>query len=437
MRSTIYALSSGSGRAAIAVIRLSGIAVREVLTALAGDVPPLRRAVVRRLVDPVGEELLDEGLVLFFPGPRSYTGEDMAEFHVHGGRAVVQGVLDAIATQPSCRLAQPGEFTRRAMENGRLDLTRVEGIADLIDAETAMQRRQALGQAGGRLADAVKGWRDALLDAMAELEAEIDFADEDDVAARAERGRVTDALRGLDQQISAALEDGRRGEILRDGFQVVIAGPPNAGKSTLLNRLAQRDVAIVTAVPGTTRDLLEVHLDLGGVPVTLVDTAGLRETGDEVERIGVERARARAIDADMVLWLSAWDEPVAVPPGFPGAVEVTSKIDSAPKGLVLGRRLQLSAKTGDGVETVLAEIKNRAAGLFREPSLISRARHREALDVGLQRLRDARGGLARGAYPELIAEDLRLAARGMSQVLGDVHVEDVLDRVFAGFCIGK
>jgi tRNA modification GTPase len=437
MRSTIYALSSGSGRSAIAVIRLSGEAVRDVLLALAGDVPPLRRAVVRRLVDPATQELLDEGLVLFFPGPRSYTGEDMAEFHVHGGRAVLAGMLTAIAAQPGCRLAEPGEFTRRAMENGRLDLTRVEGIADLIEAETALQRRQALGQAGGQLAEAVKGWRDTLLDAMAELAADIDFADEDDVARHLRPGGLADALRQLEQHLAAALDDGRRGEVLRDGFQVVIAGPPNAGKSTLLNRIARRDVAIVTATPGTTRDLLEVHLDLEGIPVTLVDTAGVREAADEAEQIGVARGRARAEAADLVLWLSPWSEPAPLPSNLPSAVAVLTKIDSAPKELALDGGLQVSALTGHGLETVLATIRNRAAALLREPALVSRARHREALEAGLARIRTARTLLSDAGYPELVAEDLRLAARAMSRILGEVDVEDVLDRVFAGFCIGK
>ncbi|MFO1150183.1 MAG: tRNA uridine-5-carboxymethylaminomethyl(34) synthesis GTPase MnmE [Alsobacter sp.] len=437
MRSTIYALSSGTGRSAIAVVRLSGEGVRDVLTALAGDVPPLRRAVVRRLADPATGEMLDEGLVLFFPGPRSYTGEDMAEFHVHGGRAVVAGVLSAIGARPGCRLAEPGEFTRRAMQNGRLDLTRVEGIADLIEAETALQRRQALGQAGGRLAEAVKGWRDALLDAMAELEADIDFADEDDVALHGERARVVDGLRRLEQQLGAALDDGRRGEILRDGFQVVIAGPPNAGKSTLLNRIAQRDVAIVTAAPGTTRDVLEVHLDLEGLPVTLVDTAGLREAQDEAESIGIARARDRAAGADLVLWLSPWDSPVPVPADLDGALAVTTKIDSAPKASEPGKGILLSARNGVGLETILAAIRDRAAGIVREPGLVSRARHREALAKGLDHLRAARTGLGQDAYPELVAEDLRLAARALSSVLGEVDVDHVLDRVFAGFCIGK
>jgi tRNA modification GTPase len=272
---------------------------------------------------------------------------------------------------------------------------------------------------------------------MAELEAEIDFADEDDVATRAERGRVGDRLRQLDEHLATALEDGRRGEIVRDGFQVVIAGPPNAGKSTLLNRVARREVAIVTPVPGTTRDLLEVHLDLDGIPVTLVDTAGLRDAVDEAERIGVERARDRADGADLVLWLSPWDKPVPLPPGLDNAVAVTTKIDSAPKEFRFPGAMALSAQTGHGLETVLSLVKDRASALVQEPALVSRARHREALEAGLARVRAARSALAEGAYPELVAEDLRLAARAMSRILGEVDVEQVLDRVFAGFCIGK
>jgi tRNA modification GTPase len=442
MGGTIFALSSGVGRAAIAVVRLSGPATRACLASLAGGVPTPRMATLRALRDARSGEMLDEALVLFFPGPRSYTGEDMAELHVHGGRAVVSGVLDALSAMEGCRPAGPGDFTRRALAHGRLDLTRVEGIADLVDAETALQRRQALGQAGGALARAAQGWRDAFLDAMAQVEAEIDFSDEGDVVSHGRLDDLTLRLEQLQLALKAALADGDKGERLREGALVVIAGPPNAGKSTLLNRLAQRDVAIVSPIPGTTRDTLEVHLDLQGVPVVVVDTAGLREATDDIEAIGMARARRRAEEADLVLWLSPAGNPVPVEQGLAHAVPVTTKIDSDPNGTAsafgLDAEIRISALTGDGMDALMALIHDRAVTrVVAESPLLTRTRHRLALREASKALDRALAGRHDGALPELIAEDLRLGARAMASLLGAVDVEDVLDRVFAAFCIGK
>ncbi|HQR91337.1 MAG TPA: tRNA uridine-5-carboxymethylaminomethyl(34) synthesis GTPase MnmE, partial [Caulobacter sp.] len=298
MAQTIFALATAAGRAALAVVRVSGPATRNVVAALAGKVPPPRQAALRRLKhDGVA---LDEALVLFFQGPGSYTGEDAAEFHVHGGRAVVEALLDALAAL-GLRLAEPGEFTRRAFENGKLDLAQAEGVADLIDAETEGQRKQALGQIGGALSQRYDRWRDLLVHALAMLEAAVDFPDEDlpeEVAARARPGLET-----LAAEIDAALSDVSRGRRIRDGYRIALVGAPNAGKSTVLNGLAERDAAIVTEIAGTTRDIIEVPLVLGGYRVLLADTAGLRETTDVVEAEGVRRARAWAHDADLRIWV--------------------------------------------------------------------------------------------------------------------------------------
>lgn len=437
MSDTIYALSSGTGRAAVAVIRLTGPRTRFVLETMAGGVTDARRASLRRLVDPATGDLLDEALVLFFPGPQSYSGEDLAELQVHGGRAVVQATLAALAAIPGCRLAEPGEFTRRALEHGRLDLARVEGLADLIAADTPHQRRQALAQAGGLLSGQVEAWRGILLEAMAELAAAIDFADEGDVQDKAAADRMLAPLQRLKQELAAALADGRRGEIVRDGFTVAIAGPPNAGKSTLLNALARRDVAIVSDIPGTTRDVLEVHLDLGGYPVVLLDTAGIRDTTDLVEGIGIDRAVSAMQRADLVLWLRPADWPAEAPPdGQAPVIEVVTKIDSCPNGD--RPDLRISALTGEGLPVLLAIIeKQAAASLGSEPALVTQERHRLALERTLEFLDSALAAVESDLGPEMAAEDLRLAARALGAIIGIVDVEHVLDRVFSSFCIGK
>ena len=336
---TIVAPATGAGIAAIAVIRVSGPATRDLLEALCGGVPPARHAALRD-VGPPQRALIDRGLVLWFPGPASFTGEDMAELHVHGSRAVMRAVIDALLSLPGTRLAEPGEFARRAFENGKLDLTEVEGLADLITAETEAQRRQALAQAEGSLRALFDGWRDELLRAQALIEAGLDFADEGDVIADVGVKAET-IVAGLRAAMARHLAD-RSGERLRDGLRVVIAGPPNAGKSSLLNALAKRDAAIVSEEAGTTRDVIEVHLDLGGVPVMLIDTAGLREAAGAVEAEGIKRALARAGDADLVLWLvdataPQWDPPAGLfaanprkHPQTPALIAVLNKIDLAP-----------------------------------------------------------------------------------------------------------
>src|SRR5580692_10812107 len=302
-RSTIFALSSGRPPAAIGVVRLSGPNARVALEKLTGRLPEPRMATLVRVRDPANGEPIDEALALWFPGPRSETGEDVAELQLHGGPAVIAGVLEALGAIPGCRLAEPGEFTRRAFESGRLDLTAVEGLGDLIAAETPAQRRQAFRQLKGLIGDRAEAWRRTLIEALALVEARIDFADEGDVPEDLVGPALASVTR-LRDEIAAALADGRRGERLRDGIVIAIAGPPNAGKSTLLNRLARREAAIVSPFPGTTRDVIEVHMDLDGYPATLLDTAGLRQSDDPVEREGVRRAEERAQSADLVLWVT-------------------------------------------------------------------------------------------------------------------------------------
>ncbi len=427
---TIFALSSGRLPSGVAVVRISGPNARTAALHLAGVVPPARVARYSPLHDPVSGMLLDRALVLFFPGPRSATGEDTVELHLHGGPAVVDVVLRTLGDLPGFRPAEPGAFTRRAHANGKMDLAEVEGLADLIAAETEAQRRQALAQSSGALSRAVIGWRERLIRALALVEATIDFADEDDVPEDL-TGPALHETSLLRAEIAAAVADGARGERVRDGLVIAIAGPPNAGKSTLLNRLAGREAAIVSAIPGTTRDVLEVHLDLAGQAVTLVDTAGLRETQDVVEAEGVRRARARAGSADLVLWLS--DDGTPPPDDLAGALAVRTKSDA---GEGTTAALAISARTGAGMDALLAEIERRAETLGGgEPALVTRARQRAALGAALEHLDAA---LSHGSGAEdLLAEHLRLAARALDAVVGRVDVEDVLDALFRTFCIGK
>jgi len=436
-KDTICAQASGAGRAAIAVIRISGPATGEVLRALCG-LPEARHASLRALRDPRTETALDRGLVLWFPAPASFTGEDMAELHVHGGRAVVASVLDAVLSIDGVRLAEPGEFASRAFENGKLDLTEVEGLADLINAETEAQARQALAQAGGSLGTLYEGWRAQLLRAQALTEAGLDFADEADVTAKVATG--ADAIVAeLIGQVTPHLAD-RRGERLRDGFRVVIVGAPNAGKSSLLNALARGDVAIVSEEAGTTRDIIEVHLDLDGLPVILTDTAGLREAGGKIEVEGIRRALARAQAADLVLWLIDAKKPVSAPPeplarGRVPFLPVRNKIDLAPVSAAEG--VSLSAKTGEGIDTLVAELKTRAREALAagsESPVVSRARHRAELEAALAALRRS---LEPGLAAELKAEELRAASLHLGRLTGSVDVEEVLGAIFSEFCIGK
>ena len=421
---TIFAVASGAGQAAIAVMRLSGPASRAMLAALCGRVPAPRRASFRRLRNAEGAEL-DQGMVVWLPGPGSYTGEDAAELYLHGGRAVLTGVADALVAL-GARPAEPGEFTRRAFLNGRMDLTEAEAVHDLVAAETEAQRRQALRQLDGALGTLYGGWADRLRLLLAHQEALIDFPDED-LPPEVEALVVVelDALRG---EVAAHLNDGRRGERLREGLVFAVTGRPNVGKSSLVNTLAERDVAIVSAIPGTTRDALETRVVLGGVPVTLVDTAGLREVADEIEAEGVRRARARAAAADLVIGVSE-----AGGPAESGDVPVANKVDLG--GAVPAGATGVSALTGDGLGTLRARLAEAARSLTESagPPPLTQARHRVALQETAARL----AGAQTADLPELRAEDLRLALRALGRITGSVGVEDILDTLFARFCIGK
>ncbi len=401
-----------------------------------------------RVRDPASVEVIDEALALWFPGPRSETGEDMAELQLHGGHAVIAAVLDALGAIDGCRLAEPGEFTRRAFENGRLDLTEVEGLADLIAAETPAQRRHAFRQLKGLIGDRAEAWRKRIIEALALIEARIDFSDEADVPEDL-IGPALYAAQQLRCEIGEALANSR-GERLRDGLVVAIAGPPNAGKSTLLNRLARREAAIVSPVPGTTRDVIEVHLNLADYPVTLLDTAGIRESSDPVEQEGVRRALARAEAADLVLWVTDGS-------ATGGATEhqpenriksetwaLRNKIDLTVDKLCkssesgFGKVFAISAVTGVGMEALISALTAFAGEFFSatESSIVTRTRHRQALEETAGALDRA---LAHGAggSEELIAEELRSAATTLGKLVGRVDVEDILDAIFRDFCIGK
>lgn len=436
---TIYALSTPPGRGGVAVVRVSGVDAFVSLQQLSPQLPPIRKAVLRRLGS------IDQGMVIRFEGPASFTGEDVVEYHLHGGRAVVQSMLDFLAAQKNHRMALPGEFTRRAFENGKLDLTEAEAIADLIHAETEAQKNQALSQLEGHLGRVYAAWKDRLARLLAYLEADLDFSDQDlpeDVIVK-----VKPDLSGLIAEIRAHLSDNRRGERLRDGFRIVILGAPNAGKSTLTNALAQRDVAIVSPIAGTTRDVIEAHLDVGGYPVIVADTAGLRpeqlsQTGhDGIESEGIRRALERAQNADIKILL--FDATSHAPDAHTlalideTAILVANKADLTTKPPMIGadQPIAVSASTGQGIDILLQHIAQRLkalAGPTQTPAL-TRARHRDALERAVAALE--RSGQA--PLPELLAEDLRLAIRHIGSITGHVDVEDLLDIIFRDFCIGK
>jgi tRNA modification GTPase len=437
-RRTIFAPATAIGRSAICVVRVSGPSSEAALRALTdGKLPRPRLATLKTLRDPTSGEALDRGLAVWFRSPRSYTGEDAFELHLTGGRAVVAAVMRALGALDDLRPAEAGEFALRAFENGKLDLSQVEGLADLVDAQTEAQRRQAVRIANGALSRLAEGLRMEVLEAMAWIEAAIDFSDQEDVTDQT-AARARGAAGSVAKRLREALSGADRAERLRDGFNIVIAGPPNVGKSTLMNALARRDVAIVSEAPGTTRDLIEVHLDLGGLPVTLVDTAGIRETDDPVEREGVARARRRAAGADLILWLTDKDEP---PPAIgatrgPPVVVLRSKAD-----LFAARKVPaasaISARTGLGLDRLLDLIGKAAEEQFAgaDQSLIAAARHRSAFEEALSHLeRTVDGG--DGAL-EFVAEDLRLAARALERIAGHIDVEEVLGLIFSRLCIGK
>ena len=427
-RETIYALSSGHPPAAIAIIRISGAGAGAALSALAGRVPELRVATLVSLKRPTGGELLDKALILFFPGPHSATGEDVAELHLHGGRSVVAGVLGALRDIAGLREAEPGEFTRRAFENGRIDLSEAEGLADLLMAETDSQRRAALALAGGALSRVVEGWQHELLGIAAQVEAALDFADEGDVEEHVSLAE-SPALTKLMLEMGAALER-PTSERLREGLRVVIAGPPNTGKSSLLNWLAGRRAAITSAIAGTTRDVVEAPTAIGGVPFLLIDTAGLRESEDEVEAIGIERAQANLGAADLILWLG---DPEACPHRQRAiVVRSMSDLHAHPPGPDVD--ISVSAETGDGMNQLVALLIDRSRALLpQEGEVAINARHRQAIAQCLQHLREAEA-----ARDLLIAsETLRLARVELDRVTGRAGVENMLDALFGSFCIGK
>lgn len=445
MSDTIFAPATAAGRAAVAVIRVSGPDAARAVQTLAGVLPTPRQATVRRLRAADGQEI-DQALVLFFRDPASYTGEDSAEFHVHGGPAVVGALMEALAGL-GLRLAEPGEFTRRAFENGKLDLAQAEAVADLIDAETEAQRRQALEQLGGRLSEVQARWSDMLTEALAMFEAAVDFPDEEvpaDVARRADP-----VLRALLAEIEAAIADADRGARVREGYRIALVGSPNAGKSTLLNALVGREAAIVTPHAGTTRDVIEVPLVLAGYKVLMADTAGLRDTEEEIEAEGVRRARAWAEGADLRLWLV--DGSSSELPGLPdevgeGDICLITKRDlpTGPAGAwaaEVARRMDIPSAeiTAKGpsdvawIRQLLSERVTEALG-GSEPPAATRLRHKELLTEAADRLRDA---LRQDEQLELAAEDVRLAARALDRITGRIDPEAVLGRIFSTFCIGK
>jgi len=429
---TIVALSSAPGRAGVAVIRISGARARFALETFAGALPRPRQATLRPLRDHDGTAI-DTALVVFFPAPASFTGEDVVEFHVHGSRAVLARLLAALTALPGIRLAEAGEFTRRAFEAGKLDLAAVEGLADLIDSETEWQRKQALRQMEGALGQHAVRWRETLIAAMSLLAAELDFSDEGDVSGPLQE-QALDLGGEVLASLQAALGSFSMGERVREGFVVVLAGPPNAGKSSLLNALARRDVAIVSPIAGTTRDSLEVRLDLAGLPVILIDTAGLRDSADPVEAEGVRRARAHAERADLVLGLRGVDsDPYRIEEPTP-VLRIATKSDLV--GVALPEELAISVKTGEGLADLLAAIVARLQKLDQgEPALLTRERHRAAVTEAIVALE--RAVAADHGQSELLAEDMRLAVVALERLVGRIDVEDVLDRLFAGFCIGK
>jgi tRNA modification GTPase len=427
---TIFALATARGKAGVAVVRLSGPASHAAAEALAGRLPEARQAGLRQL--SWQGEPLDEALVLVFEQGRSFTGEDMAELHVHGSSATITAVLRVLGQQPGLRHAEPGEFTRRALVNGRLDLTQVEGLADLIDAETEAQRRQALQVLSGAVGRRAEGWRHGLVRAAALIEAEIDFSDED--LPGSVLPEVREIILGLLGELSEELAGSAMSERLRDGFEVAIVGSPNVGKSTLLNALAGRDAAITSEFAGTTRDIIEVRMDLDGLPVTLLDTAGIRSTSDPLELAGIERAVRRAETADLRLFLVDGAGPIeGVTPRSDDLV-VRGKADLAPTG----NGFAVSGLTGEGVAEVLAMIAERLAQRMPASAILVRERHRLAVERAVGAMESARDELVIGqARHEIAAEHLRSAIRALDALVGRVDVEMLLDEIFASFCIGK
>ncbi len=434
---TIFAVSSGSGMAGIAVIRMSGGKSGNVLASIAGSLPLPRLASLRQLRIPGSGEVIDQALVLWMPGPSSATGEDIVEFHVHGSQAVFDTMFGVFRTVDGVRLAEPGEFTRRAFINGRMDLVEAEGLADLILARTEAQRRMAMHHMLGRASSAYEVWRTELISILARLEAAIDFVEEDGVAAAA-LAEVKPKTIDLVERLSRAAAEADRAGALRSGVKVVFAGAPNVGKSTLLNLVAAREAAIVSSHPGTTRDVIEVSIVLGGVPVILTDTAGLRsESHDEIENIGMQRAKAEVGAADILVWVTSIDVSEEMEnPGIP-TLRVLNKSDLPGDAMHEEAHLKISAKTGEGVSDLIAELERLVRERFggMEQASVIRARHKDAVEESIRFLNDS---LLYGADQiELAAECLRKACFSIARVTGRVDVEDLLDKIFSEFCIGK
>lgn len=450
---TIFALASGRGTAGIAVFRISGPRADAALAALGGGKPPARVATLVKLRDLASGALLDEALALRFPAPASFTGEDVVELHVHGGVAVIEALARALGGIAGLRAAEAGEFSRRAFINGKLDLTQVEALADLVAAETEAQRSLALEQYGGALSRRFADWRSRLIGALAEIEAAVDFSDEE-VPAEA-LGSALARINETAREIEIYSNDRNLGERLRSGFQIAILGAPNVGKSSLLNALARRDAAIVSEMEGTTRDVIEVHLDLGGLAVVVADTAGLRQTADRIEAEGVRRAVTRAEAADLRLLVcdaQSWPElDAAIEPFLgPGSIVVLNKADlltteqqESLRTVAISEQnrapLLVSARNGDGMDRLIGDVEGmlqaRLASLG--PAPLTRERHRQALGEAAQALQRALAVDRPDAHPELVAEEVRLATRALGKIAGKVDVEDVLDRIFSQFCIGK
>ena len=448
---TIFALSSGKPPSAISIVRVSGAKASAALEALAGRVPQPRIATRILLRDSRGRGI-DDAVVLWFPGPASATGEDVAEFHIHGGRAVLAALFAALSNLENIRAAEAGEFTRRAFENGKLDLTEAEALDDLIHADTDRQRRQALRQLKGLLGDRVRDWRARLIEALALIEAGIDFSDEGDVSAELMAPALA-TIKSLLHEIEETLAAQGRSERLRDGLTVAISGPPNVGKSTLINLLARREVAIVSPHAGTTRDVIEVQLDLDGYPVTVIDTAGIRDTDDPVEQEGVRRARLRAAESDLVLWItdgkherneSQLDVQMeATRWVIRNKIDLDSVDEWKGAGATISRAtkdetvFRISAGRGDGITELVAALSKFARDYFGsdEDGLISRERQRKLLRETAEALRRSIAVAASG--DELMAEELRAASHSLGRLLGRVDVEDILDKIFREFCIGK
>ena len=425
MTDTIHATATAPGKAGVAVIRVSGPAAAAVCDGLGGGTPPPRRATLRRLEAADGT-LIDHALVLRFDGTASFTGEPVVEFHTHGGPAIVQATLDAIAATGLSRLARPGEFTHRALRNGKLDLIQVHGLADAIEAETELQRRAALRRLDGAAGERIRGWRSALVHVASRLEASVDFSDEELPADLLTD--LTDRLRSIHDEFSAELDGFAAAQALRTGFEVAVIGPPNVGKSSLINALSNRDVAIVSPVAGTTRDVIEVRLDVRGVPVTLLDTAGLRDGADPIERLGVERARTRATAADLRIILVEGDDALITEPRS-GDLVVRTKVD-------LHGGEGVSARTGAGLARLLDRVHNVLVRRVQVPSSIARTYERDAIAEARTHLAAATDEF-RDRPVELVLADLYAAVECLRMVIGEVGVEHLLDEIFASFCLGK